>query len=231
MGQEHRFQQIGPEILRSTPVGIGAGRADFGLEVGGEVEVGPSVTSQLDPEGATMARPPKLSDEAFTAALADHPGSTAADLSKLLGVGQSTATTRLAALEATGAVRRTPGGRVDGVRAPDHWSVLRTADPPTAAAPAEETAPEEAVAEPAATGTVAEGPGSEARLGRLGRGALGALVRDYLAARPADAFGPAGLGKALGPSQGAISNALSAMAERREVFLVADKPRRYRIAS
>ncbi len=34
-------------------------------------------------------------------------------------------------------------------------------------------------------------------MGRLGRGALGALVRDYLAARPADAFGPAE------PAQGA----------------------------
>jgi len=74
-----------------------------------------------------MARPPKLSDETLTAAVADHPGSTAADLSKLLGVGQSTAAKRLASLEATGAVRRTPGGRVEGVRAPDHWSVLRTA--------------------------------------------------------------------------------------------------------
>ena len=159
-----------------------------------------------------MARPPKLSDEALTAAVAHHPGSTAADLSQLLGVGQSTAAKRLASLEATGAVRRTPGGRVEGVRAPDHWSVLRTAEP----RPVE---------------TAAEGPGSEAPLGRLGRGALGALVRDYLAARPADAFGPAGLGKALGRSQGAVSNALSAMAERGEVVLVADKPRRYRIAS
>ena len=159
-----------------------------------------------------MARPPKLSDEALTAALADRPGSTAADLSKLLGVGQSTAAKRLASLEATGAVRRTPGGRVEGVRAPDHWSVLRTA-------------------EPSPVVTAAEGPGSEAPLGRLGRGALGALVRDYLATRPADAFGPAAVGKALGRSQGAVSNALSAMAERGEVVLVADKPRRYRIAT
>jgi len=177
-----------------------------------------------------MAGPPKLSDEALTAAVADHPGSTAADLSKLLGVGQFTTAKRLASLEATGAVRRTPGGQVEGVRAPDRWSVLRTADPPAAAPPAEETTSEEAVAEPTPVETAAEGPGSEAPAGRLGRGALGALVRDYLAARPADAFGPAGLGKALGRSQGAVSNALSAMAERGEVVLVADKPRRYRIA-
>ncbi|HVA74212.1 MAG TPA: hypothetical protein VNF71_06570, partial [Acidimicrobiales bacterium] len=46
--------------------------------------------------------------------------------------------------------------------------------------------------------------------GRLGRGALGTLVRDYLAARPGEASGPTAVGKALGRSQGAISNALSA---------------------
>ena len=98
-----------------------------------------------------MARPPKLSDEALTAALADHPGSTAADLSKLLGVGQSTVAWRLAALEATGEVRRTPGDRVEGVPVPDHWSALRTAEP----TPVE---------------TAAEGPGRESPAGRLGRG-------------------------------------------------------------
>ena len=177
-----------------------------------------------------MARPPKLTDEALTAALAAHPEATAAEIAGVLGVGQSTAAKRLAALEAIGAVRRTPGGRVEGVRAPDHWSALRSADH-TAASPAGETSPEEEVAEPVAAETAAEGPGGEAPSGRLGRGALGSLVRDYLAARPSDAFGPAALGKALGRSQGAISNALSAMAGRGEVVLVADKPRRYRIAS
>ena len=177
-----------------------------------------------------MARPPKLSDEALTAAIAAHPEVTAAEVAGVLGVGQSTAAKRRASLEGAGAVRRTPGGRVEGVRAPDHWSALRTADH-TATSPAGETTPEEEVAAPTAAGTAAEGPGSEAPAERLGRGALGALVRDYLAARPADAFGPAALGKALGRSQGAMSNALSAMAGRGEVVLVADKPRRYRIAS
>ena len=177
-----------------------------------------------------MARPPKLSDEALTAALAAHPEVTAAEIAGVLGVGQSTAAKRLAALEAIGAVRRTPGGRVEGVRAPDHWSALRSAEPPTAS-PAEETTPEEAVAEPTATETASEGPGSKAPAGRLGRGALGALVRDYLAARPGESFGLAAIGKALGRSQGAVSNSLSTMAARGEAVLVADKPRRYRTAS
>ena len=179
-----------------------------------------------------MARPPKLSDEALTAAVAHHPGSTAADLSQLLGVGQSTAAKRLASLEATGAVRRTPGGRVEGVRAPDHWSVVASPAAPVAPeeATSEDAASEDAVTEPTPAKAAAEHPEADGTGDRLGRGELGALVRDYLAARPADAFGPAGLGKALGRSQGAISNALSAMAERGEVILVADKPRRYRIA-
>ena len=44
---------------------------------------------------------------------------------------------------------------------------------------------------------------------RLGRGALGALVREYLAARPDEDLGPTQIGKALGRSQGAVSNALA----------------------
>ena len=55
-------------------------------------------------------------------------------------------------------------------------------------------------------------------------------MRDYLAARPDETFGPAALGKALGRSQGAISNSLATMAARGEVVLASDKPRRYRIA-
>ncbi|MDA8061059.1 MAG: hypothetical protein M0T80_01280 [Actinomycetota bacterium] len=176
-----------------------------------------------------MARPPTLSDEALVAALCAHPEATAAEIAGRLGAGQSTVAKRLALLEAAGAAHRRAGGRVDGVRAPDRWRALRTAEPQTTP-PAEVTASSEAVAEPSAPEGASDRPGGEAPAGRLGRGALGALVRDYLAARPTDALGPATLAKALGRSQGAVSNALSAMAERGEVVLVADHPRRYRIA-
>ena len=54
-------------------------------------------------------------------------------------------------------------------------------------------------------------------------------MRDYLAARPGEAFGPAALGKALGRSQGAISNALASMATKGDVVLASEKPRRYSI--
>ena len=180
-----------------------------------------------------MARPTQITDETLVTALAAGGEVTAAELADRLGMGQSTAAKRLAALEASGAVRRTPGGRVDGVRVADRWSsaapATGTAEPavpePVGDVPAtdETTAPvETAQGEPAAA------PGGS---GRLGRGALGTLVRDYLAARPGEAFGPAAVGKALGRSQGAVSNSLASMAARGEVELVGDKPRRYRIAS
>ena len=170
-----------------------------------------------------MARPITTPDAALVAAVANSPGATAAEVAGALGIGQSTAQKRLAALEAQGAVRRIPGGRVDGARAPDRWHPAATEGvaSATAEAPVGEEAAEKA-------GADEKRPVGE-RSGRLGRGALAAMVRDYLAARPTEAFGPAALGKALGRSQGAVSNALAAMAERNEAVLVAERPRRYRI--
>jgi DNA-binding MarR family transcriptional regulator len=170
-----------------------------------------------------MARPIATPDEALVAAVAASPGATAVEVAAALGIGQSTAQKRLAALEAAGQVRRDPGGRVDGVRAPDRWHPLVIHD---ATAPEPDTG-SEAVGGPE---PAEDAPASADGSGRLGRGALAALVRDYLAERPKESFGPAALGKALGRSQGAISNALAAMAERGEAVLVADKPRRYRIS-
>jgi DNA-binding transcriptional MocR family regulator len=74
----------------------------------------------------------------------------------------------------------------------------------------------------------AEGSGGEGS--RLAPGSLRGLVRDYLADRPGQSFGPSGVAKSLGRSAGAVSNALSAMAESGEVRLVGEGPRRYRIA-
>lgn len=173
-----------------------------------------------------MARPLQITDDEILDGLTARPEVTSAELSDALGIGQSTAGKRLAALEAAGSVRRTSGGREAGRRAPDRWSAVAT--PEVAAIdltggalggePGEEP------------GDGEESPEPPAAAGRLGRGELGSLVRDYLAARPGESFGPAALGKALGRSQGAISNSLATMAARGEVVLVGDKPRRYRIA-
>ena len=166
-----------------------------------------------------MARPQQISTETITAALATHPEVTAAELAGVLGIGQSTTAKRLAALEVAGSIRRTPGGRVAGVRVADRWSLASAASDP--AAP-DDAGPEPALPETATT------KGSS---GRLAHGELGSLVREYLGARPGDDFGPSAIGKALGRSQGAVSNSLATMAARGEVVLVSDKPRRYRIAT
>ena len=173
-----------------------------------------------------MARPLQITDEEILDGITARPEVTSTDLADALGIGHSTAGKRLAALEAAGSVHRTSGGREAGRRAPDRWSAVAT--PEVAAIdltggalggePGEEPGGGEETPEPPAAA------------GRLGRGELGSLVRDYLAARPGESFGPAALGKALGRSQGAISNSLATMAARGEVVLVGDKPRRYRIA-
>jgi len=180
-----------------------------------------------------MARPLQTTDDTILDALAARSEVTSAELSEALGIGQSTAAKRLAALEAAGSVRRTPGGREAGRRAPDRWSAMAT--PEVAAADLTGGALGGELGDEPGGGELGLAGGEEtpeppAAAGRLGRGELGSLVRDYLAARPGESFGPAALGKALDRSQGAISNSLATMAARGEVVLVGDKPRRYRIA-
>ena len=183
-----------------------------------------------------MARPTQITDETIVTALATGGEVTAAELADRLGMGQSTAAKRLATLEASGAVRRSPGGRVNGVRVADRWSsaapAADTAEPDVPEAGAD--VPDTGVSDTGGTAPVATGQANPAAApggsGRLGRGALGALVHNYLAARPGEAFGPAAVGKALGRSQGAVSNSLASMAARGEVELVGERPRRYRIA-
>ena len=128
-----------------------------------------------------MARPTQITDDTIVTALAAGGEVTAAELAGRLGMGQSTAAKRLAALEHIGAVRRSPGGRVDGVRVADRWSsaapAAGTAEPdvPEAGADVPDTdvsdtggtAPvETAQGEPAAA------PGGSGRLGRSGQLAI-----------------------------------------------------------
>jgi len=164
-----------------------------------------------------MARPQHISDDTIIEALANEGEVTAADLADRLGIGQSTAAKRLATLEGTGSVLRQPGGRVNGVRVADHWSVATVGADNDASN---------------ATKTDATNPAAPKAGGkRLERGALGALVRDYLAARPDEDLGPSQVGKALGRSQGAVSNALARLETAGEARLVSATPRRYRIVT
>jgi DNA-binding MarR family transcriptional regulator len=169
-----------------------------------------------------MPRPQHISDEALLEALTDAREVTAGELASRLGIGQSTAAKRLAALEATGATRRQRGGRVDGVLAPDRWSTTtypQRSPRGTSAKRSSSMATDSPNVEPPPT----------PRDGRLRRGALGALVRDYLAARPGEDLGPTQIGKALGRSQGAVANALARLEGQGAIREVSTMPRRYRV--
>jgi len=170
-----------------------------------------------------MARPQRISDEALLEALADAGEATAGELAARFGIGQSTAAKRLAALEATGATRRQRGDRVDGVLAPDRWSSTKSPRRSARGTSATRTSAEAAVS------STVESP--TPRDGRLRRGALGALVRDYLAARPGEELGPTQVGKALGRSQGAVANALVRLEAEGVIRLVSSMPRRYRVVN
>lgn len=176
-----------------------------------------------------MARPQVVTDDTIIEALAAMGEAKSEELAARLGIGQSTATKRLAVLEAAGMARRQAGGRVKGVRAPDRWSVVAAAeDSPVTDAPGAGGAEGIDVEDHATAPIPGHAPeGSE----RLGRGALGALVRDYLAARPDEDLGPTQVGKALGRSQGAVANALSRLEAAGEAQLVSTFPRRYRITA
>jgi DNA-binding MarR family transcriptional regulator len=170
-----------------------------------------------------MAATQKVSPAQVLDALTTRPGVSAAELADALGLGQSTAAKHLAALESAGTAQREPGVWDGGRRLPDRW----TATAPKVENPAPDTAAEATID---ATDPTADKPDTGASPAeRLGRGALGALVHGYLAARPGEDLGPTQVGKALGRSQGAVSNAMARLEATGEVRLVSTSPRRYRI--
>ncbi|MGH9127478.1 MAG: helix-turn-helix domain-containing protein [Acidimicrobiales bacterium] len=174
----------------------------------------------------TTATPTKQAPaDAVAAALAAHPGATAADLAEAAGIGRSTAAKALAALERHGGARRSAGGRDCARRIPDRWY------------PAEDSAgpePDTAESGEAATSGQDDTPGTkpvDAGVDRLGKGALRTLVFDYLAAHAGQivGLGPTAVAKALGGrSSGAVGNALRRLEADGRVRLVTESPRRYR---
>ena len=164
-----------------------------------------------------MATTWKVAPEQILDALAARPGASASGLAEALGIGQSTAAKHLAALEATGAARRVAGGRDGARRLADRWYVA--------------VEPDSAPGNSGGGAHPVDGSEGEATApgGRLGRGALGALVRAYLAARPDDDLGATQIAKGLGRSQGAVSNALARLEAVGEARLVSASPRRYRL--
>ena len=159
-----------------------------------------------------MARPEQTSTETILAAVAAHPEAAAVELAGLLGIGRSTAAKRLAAMEGSGAVRRIPGGREAGVRVPDRWAVSSFAGVEGGSG-----------AKASAASAVPAG-GREG--GRLGRGALRALVLDYVRSQSGE-VGPSAIASALQRSAGAVGNSLAKLAAGGEIRLTSESPRRY----
>jgi DNA-binding MarR family transcriptional regulator len=176
-----------------------------------------------------MATTNKVSPEQVLDTLTAHPGATSAELAEVLGIGQSTAAKHLAALEAAGTARREPGGRDGGRRLADRWTTIGAGPDAAVTDDAAAAGPEGPSNGDSAASDGATGGEAAASAERLGRGALGVLVREYLAARPGEDLGPTQIGKALGRSQGAVSNALGRLEAAGEAELVSAVPRRYRI--
>ncbi len=165
------------------------------------------------PAGPDRTDPVAVSTRhAVVQALTIRPDSTVAELAAAAGLGRSTVSKALAALEAAGAARRQPGGRDRARRLPNRWTPAP--DPHTKTA-----APKKA--------TTAGGSAT----GRLGKGELGAMVVGYLISHPDDEVGPTMVAHALNRSQGAVANALTKLVTTGQAELTSETPRRYRHTS
>ncbi|MFJ4010983.1 hypothetical protein [Streptomyces sp. NPDC090026] len=209
----------------------------------------------------TIAAPADLTEaqRKALAALADRPGSKAAEIALAAGIGGSTAGKALTALESHNLAYREHGEKVGGRRTADRWYYRPLeADPQDAATDEAETAPEAAAPAPQAapeaapapevdtaapeTDTAAAGadePPAPAEAPqaakpststRLARGGLRQMVYEHLEAHPGDEVTAPRLAKTLGRSAGAVANALVKLTEQGQADLVGESPRRYRLA-
>jgi DNA-binding transcriptional ArsR family regulator len=144
------------------------------------------------------------SEEAVAKVLASGNEMTATEAATATGLGRSTVTKALAALERAGVVRRHPGGRHGRRRIADRWSIGHSQEPSPSAPSAQ----------------------------RLRPGQLDGLVLDYIDAQGTDAaVGANAVAKALGRSAGAVGNCLTRLAAASRVRQVSNKPRRYSSAA
>jgi hypothetical protein len=113
------------------------------------------------------------------------------------GLGRSTVTRTLVALERTGHAAREPGTQDRAGRNPDRW---------TRAVPVE----------PAAD-----------NVGKLNPGALDAIVLGHLRRGGAEPEGPGAIAKALDRSAGAVGNCLTRLTMAGQVRQTSERPKRY----
>jgi len=215
----------------------------------------PSINASLRTiSGARAGR--TAAEDKLWAALHAHPGTTSGDLATHAGIGRSTAGKILAAWASEGSVTRTSQSASDGRRAADIWMISETIDDQVICATTAQPEIEAGIALDAATdppagtgsditasdsgteeqqsttstiptnaGTTA--PDGAGKAARLGKGALRGMVEDYLTEHRGEWFSPSAIGKALGRSSGAVSNALDKLVADGYAVQTHEKPKRF----
>jgi len=196
-------------------------------------------------------------EDKLWAALHAHPGATSGDLASHAGIGRSTAGKILAAWASEGSVTRTSQSASDGRRAADIWTISETVDDQVICATTAQPEMEAGIALDTATDptdcagsgdiTVSDSgteeqrrttsttptnagttmPDGAGKAARLGKGALRGMVEDYLTEHPGEQFSPSVIGKALGRSSGAVSNALDKLVADGYAVQTQEKPKRF----
>ena len=192
---------------------------------------------------------PETADTKVRRALETHPGSTAAHLANVAGVGRSTASKLLSRWAAEGLVTRTTG---KDQSVPVTWTLRdeQNDDAVEVATDSENVAPmadqesetptgttDEREADlstsPAAVRTTSEPTTSEAptadmpKKERLPKGVLYELVKEFLQAHPGEEFGPAKIGTELVRSSGAVNNALEKLVTNGLATKTCEAPKRF----
>lgn len=159
----------------------------------------------------TNARQRRPGVEVTAEALAGRSEATVAELASATGLGLSTVSKALAALEAAGTAAREPGGRDGARRLPDRWA-------PVAAGPP---------ADGDGEGEASDGGAVDGAGGRLGKGQLRVIVAGLLAER-SEPVTPSALAKAAGGrSSGAVGNCLERLVADRAAVRVSERPKTY----
>ena len=216
----------------------------------------PSINASLRTiSGARAGR--TAAEDKLWAALHAHPGATSGDLATHAGIGRSTAGKILAAWASEGALTRTSQSASDGRRAADIWTISETIDDqvtcPTTAQPEIEagialdaatdptdgtgsgdiavnvsgTEEQQSTTSTTPTNASTTAPDGAGTAARLGKGALRGMVEDYLTEHRGEWFSPSAIGKALGRSSGAVSNALDKLVADGYAVQTQEKPKRF----
>ena len=171
-------------------------------------------------------------EHALLAALVQYPGSSAAELAELAGVGGSTARRVLATAQQKGLVDRLPGDRTGGRRSPDRWNLAQSGQ--TSAREHDEPPTEPRTDDGTETDMLSSAPGTTseppAHRERLGKGALRGLVEDVLREHPDEEFAPTAISKRLHRSAGAINNACEKLVADGYARRARQAPKRFTLA-